>query len=78
VTPVPPDGADGEFELQPTAKPISPARIPNRNFIFISIRRDQRKGVATFARARIGVICEQNPDPQRFLCFRKLNSFLSA
>jgi hypothetical protein len=63
VTPVPPDGVDGEYELQPTAKPISPARMPNRNFIFISIRRDHRKGVATFPHACISGICEQNSDP---------------
>jgi len=44
----------------------------NRNFIFISIRRDHRKGVATSTRAGVIVICEQNPNSQRFLCFRKI------
>ena len=38
VTPVPPDGVDGEYELQPTVKPINPATMLKRNLILISIR----------------------------------------
>ena len=38
VTPVPPDGVDGEYELQPTVKAISPAMMPSRNLILFSIR----------------------------------------
>jgi hypothetical protein len=77
VVSVPPDGVDGEYELQPTARPTNPARMPNRNLIFISIRRDHRKGVAMSPRGAIIGIRGQNPDPQRFLCLRKFE-FLSV
>jgi hypothetical protein len=38
VTPVPPDGADGEYELQPTKSVINPATTPNRSLMLFSIR----------------------------------------
>ena len=46
VTLVPPDGEDGEYELQPMVKPITPARMLNRNVMLFSIRHGYRKRVA--------------------------------
>jgi hypothetical protein len=38
VTVVPPEGPDGEYELQPTESVINPATTPNRNLMLFSIR----------------------------------------
>jgi hypothetical protein len=45
VTPDPPEGVDGEYELQPTVKAISPAIMPSRNVILFSIRWDIAKAL---------------------------------
>jgi len=46
LTLVPPDGEDGEYELQPTVRPITPARMLNRSVMLFSIRCGYRKRVA--------------------------------
>jgi hypothetical protein len=40
-------GEDGELDPQPIANPINPASTLNRNFMYLSIPRAHRKGVAT-------------------------------
>ena len=46
VTLVPPDGEEGEYELQPMVRPITPARMLNRSLMLFSIRCGYRKRVA--------------------------------
>jgi hypothetical protein len=60
VTPVPPDGVVGEFEPQPTAKPISPRGCPIK---FILISRADQQSVAHRGMNYISAISAQNPDP---------------
>jgi hypothetical protein len=66
VTPVPPEGVDGEYELQPMVKPINPATIPSRNVIFISIRLDTSQRRCHSKRAVHLVISEQNGNSNGF------------
>jgi hypothetical protein len=75
VAPVPPEGVDGEYELQPTVTAISPAIMPSRNVIFISIRlRHIAKALPRQHPVHV-VIFEQKRAPQWFLCLRKLKCF---
>jgi hypothetical protein len=43
---VPPDGEEGEYELHPIVRPITPARMLNRSVMLFSIRNGYRKRVA--------------------------------
>jgi hypothetical protein len=47
VTLVPPDGEDGEYELHPMVRPITPATMLNRNIMLFSIHPGYGKRVAT-------------------------------
>jgi hypothetical protein len=42
-----PEGVDGELDPQPMARPINPAKIPIRSLMLFSIRRANRKDIAT-------------------------------
>ena len=71
VAPVPPDGVDGEYELHPMVKPITPATIPSRNVIFISIRLDTSQRRCHSKRAVRVVISEQNGNSNGFFVSEK-------
>jgi len=79
VTVVPPEGADGEsYELQPTESVINPATTPNRSLILFSIRRGDRKGVATSMRALIDECRNKTRIHHAFFVSENSNSFLTA
>jgi hypothetical protein len=78
VTPVPPEGVDGEYELQPTVKAINPATMLKRSVMLFSIRRAHRKGIATSKCERIVGIPEQTSSRNVFFVSENLKSFQVA
>jgi hypothetical protein len=72
------DGEDGELDPQPTANPINPASTLNRNFMYFSIPRAHRKGVATSPKRNSCCFIQENVISRAFVCFRISKSFLSA
>jgi hypothetical protein len=76
VTLVPPDGEEGEYELQPMVRPITPARMLNRSVMLFSIHCGYRKRVA-ISEVRTAARSSRQTATQHFPCFRKLE-MLSA
>ena len=78
LTLVPPDGDDGEYELQPIVRPITPARMLNRSVMLFSIRCGYRKRVAISDVRNSGAIIETNSNRNVFLVSENLKCFLAA
>ena len=78
VTLVPPDGEEGEYELQPMVRPITPARMLNRSVMLFSIRCGYRKRVATTENENSRAIVEQNRNRYELLVSEKSKCFLTA
>jgi len=77
LTLVPPDGEEGEYELQPTVRPITPARMLNRSFMLFSIRCGYRKRVATTESENSLAIVQQNRNRYELLVSEKSKCFLT-
>ena len=78
LTLVPPDGEDGEYELQPMVRPITPARMLNRSVMLFSIRCGYRKRVATTESENSRGIVEQNRNRYELFVSEKSKCFLTA
>ena len=77
LTLVPPDGEEGEYELQPIVRPITPARMLNRSFMLFSIRCGYRKRVATTESENSLAIVQQNRNRYELLVSEKSKCFLT-
>jgi hypothetical protein len=77
LTLVPPDGEEGEYELQPIVRPITPARMLNRRFMLFSIRCGYRKRVATTESENSLAIVQQNRNRYELLVSEKSKCFLT-
>jgi len=77
LTLVPPDGEEGEYELQPIVRPITPARMLNRSFMLFSIRCGHRKRVATTESENSLAIVQQNRNRYELLVSEKSKCFLT-
>jgi hypothetical protein len=75
---VPPDGEDGEYELQPMVRPITPARMLNRSVMLFSIRCGYRKRVATTESENSRAIIQQNRNRYEIFVSEKSKCFLTA
>ena len=77
LTLVPPDGEEGEYELQPMVRPITPARMLNRSVMLFSIRCSYRKRVA-ISDVRTAARSSRQTARQCFPCFRKVEMLSAA
>jgi hypothetical protein len=74
---VPPDGEEGEYELQPMVRPITPARMLNRSLMLFSIHCGYRKRVATTERRTVAR-SSSKIESLRTPCFRKVERLSHA